>query len=272
MLILRFWVLTTFVFQLINVDDSLNPCNLTQNHIQNSFFEQPCEKNNKSSSFTIVIDPGHGGVDNGCSVHNCKEKDVTLPFAMLLGKTIRGLDNNIQIVFTRQWDKKVPLDERIQIANAAQADLFISIHANSVSQKHVRGFETYIYGEPVNETPSHLNQIEELVEVDLVEEHNHSNFIIEQIKRNSILNSSIELAKQIDKEVASLDTYKSRGLKQARFRVLKKISTPSVLLELGYLTNKHDAQVLNTKAGQSKLSDKVAAGILTYLYQSSQLY
>jgi len=265
--------LSLLVFLIFSSNDNTptshsSASNLTQIKNQKSEIPKPCENYNTTNKrFTVVIDPGHGGKDHGCSNHSCKEKDITLPFSILLGRVLKEKSPTIEVVYTRTADTRVGLNNRINKGNSSNADIFISIHANTIAEPSVRGFETYIYGEPsAGELGNDFIYHEDFV-TDL---GSHSTFhIIENIKKNATLNNSISLASSIDSEVTKIKSYKSRGLKQAKFRVLSKIEVPSVLLELGYLSNQQDANLLQSKEGQKILSNKIAEGIVKYLHQTT---
>ena len=209
----------------------------------------------------IVIDPGHGGKDNGCNSHSHKEKSFTLPFAIRLGQEIQKLKDNIQVIYTRSKDISVSLNKRTKIANAAKADLFISIHANSIHDPSINGYETYVYGN--SDPDQHLTAA---IHADTKTGYGDiADHILANMESTIHLEESISLANRISNNLEGSVNLKNRGVKQAQFRVLKNAQMPSVLLELGYLTNPQDEKVLLSKEGQKVLSKNIAKSIVQYL-------
>ncbi len=204
-------------------------------------------------TYVIVIDAGHGGTDHGCSnTHEHKEKNITLPFAMTLGNKLQHLDANIQIIYTRNGDNYVSLDRRVGLANAANADLFISIHANAIASDTISGFEAYVFGESLDDS-IHATE----------DDSDPISHILKNLNKNNNQSRSADIANDILKQVTVIQNYNSRGVKQRDFRVLKNTNMPSILLELGYLTNQSDAAYIKSKAGQELLATQVAKGIIS---------
>ncbi len=209
----------------------------------------------------IVIDPGHGGKDNGCNSHSHKEKSFTLPFAIRLGQDIQKLNEHIQVIYTRSSDISLSLNKRTEIANAVKADLFISIHANSIHDPSINGFETYVYGN--SDPDQHLSAaIHADTETGYGDIADH---ILASMQSTNHQVESISLANCITRNLEGAVNLKNRGVKQAQFRVLKNAQMPSVLLELGYLTNPDDERVLLSKEGQKVLSKNIAKSVMQYL-------
>ncbi len=172
----------------------------------------------------VVIDPGHGGKDPGApGLGGLLEKDVVLP----IGKRVAAIleQNGVQAVLTRDADFFVELQGRVDIAERANATLFVSIHANSVDRRpDVNGLEVYYYD---------------------------SGYALAEAVRNSILQN--------------IDTIKDRGTRKARFYVLRKSSMPSILVEAGYMSGREDNPRLGTPEYQNRMADAIASGILKYL-------
>lgn len=226
-----------------------------------SIHETPIKQINKP--LVIVIDPGHGGKDLGCSTHCHKEKSFTLPFSLKLGDKIQYHSNKqVQVLFTRSDDSSVSLYTRTAVANAAQADLFISVHANSIDDPSVHGFETYVYG---SSSSDHLTVDEDYIYNGAGASNNIADHILTNMAKSNHLKESILLAENINKKIEGSKRLKNRGVKQAQFKVLKNADMPSVLLEMGYLTNTKDAALLLSEKGQNTLADKIAKAILEYL-------
>ena len=218
----------------------------------------------------VVLDPGHGGKDTGCSGHSHLEKHITLAFTKELGRTIELLNPYITVLYTRTGDESVSLNHRVHLANQANADLFLSIHANAGPNEKVSGFETFVYGETLDSQARHLTHRENAVP------NSHpdkalpmAQLILTQMKHSQMLDKSITLAAKINRRVSQIDKYRNRGIKQAQFRVLHKAQMPSVLLEIGYLTSPSDVQKLNDQRFKSVLVDKISTGIVEYLRQST---
>ncbi|PLZ12270.1 N-acetylmuramoyl-L-alanine amidase [Fischerella thermalis] len=174
----------------------------------------------------IVVDPGHGGKDSGApGIGGLLEKDVVLP----IGRRVAAIleQNGYQAVLTRDSDYFVELQGRVDIAERANATLFVSIHANSVGQRpDVNGLETYYYD---------------------------SGYRLAQVVHNSIL--------------SKISTLKDRGVRKARFYVLRKSSMPSILVETGYMTGREDNPRLGNPEYQNRMAEGIASGILQYLQQ-----
>ncbi|MEH2083238.1 MAG: N-acetylmuramoyl-L-alanine amidase [Nostoc sp.] len=173
----------------------------------------------------VIIDPGHGGKDSGAlGIGGAREKDVILPIGKRLGEILQ--QHGVQVILTRDSDYFVTLPGRVQLAERANADVFVSIHANSAgaSRPDVNGLEVYYYD---------------------------SGLDLARIVRSSILQS--------------ISTIKDRGVRRARFYVLRKSSMPSILVETGYMTGRQDMARLRTSAYQNQMAEAIARGVLQYL-------
>ena len=207
-----------------------------------------------------MIDAGHGGKDSGTLGKRSMEKDIALAIALKLGKKIEDKFKDVNVLYTRRDDTFIPLFERIQIANKAQADVFISIHCNASSRASAKGTETFVMGlhkaEENLETAKRENSVI-LMENDF--EANYDGFdpnsdaghIILSMYQNLYLDQSIEFASLVEKEFG-LRT--SRGVKQAGFVVLRQATMPAILIETGFLSNPDDEKRLLSKQGQEKIS------------------
>jgi len=233
---------------------------ITDNRRQ-SIHETPI--NQANGPILVVIDPGHGGKDQGCSAHSNEEKSFTLPFALKLGDKIQYHSKNaVEVLFTRVQDISISLSKRTEIANAAKADLFISVHANSIHDPSVHGFETYVYGDyNANELPQSSSPQETQNSL----QDNITDHILSGLSKSNLQRESILLAETINGRMERSTKLKNRGVKQAQFRVLKDAKMPSVLLEMGYLTSAKDASLLLSDQGQNLYADKIAKAILEYL-------
>lgn len=216
---------------------------------------------------TVVIDAGHGGRDHGCSGKSSIEKKLTLKISKKLGKLIRTKYPNTKVIFTRDKDVFVPLHKRASLANKHKADLFISIHCNSIrNAAHIRGSETYVMG--LHTAGENLEVAKRENEAILLEDDYESNYdgydpnspeghIILSMFQNASISQSILFAEKIEKNIKYNTPHKSRGVKQAGFVVLRKTTMPSVLVETGYLSNSKDEAYLLTDKGQYKIANAI---------------
>jgi N-acetylmuramoyl-L-alanine amidase len=223
--------------------------------------------------FTIVIDAGHGGIDAGAPGAKTNEKTINLSVSLKLGDLISKNQSDVKVVYTRKTDCFIGLDERASIANRNKADLFISIHANGVKNaKHVLGTETFTLG---------LARSKENLEVAMREnsaillEDNYQqtyedfdpnsteSYIIFEFMQNRHMEQSINLASKIQKafKEAKRD---DRGVKQAGLLVLRKISMPGVLVELGFMTNPEEERFMKSTDGQNKLAKAIYNAFVAY--------
>lgn len=209
---------------------------------------------------TIVIDAGHGGKDPGCHGSSSHEKNVCLAMALELGRKIRESYPEIKVVFTREKDVFVELDDRAKIANKANADLFICIHANAASAS-AYGTETYVLGLHKTDAQAKIADRENstiYLEADKGEKYKDFDMspdaiIARQLQLSVFLDQSILFADKLQGEFKSIGRY-DRGVKQAGFLVLYKTTMPSVLIETGFLTNREEEKFLADTEGQKKMA------------------
>jgi N-acetylmuramoyl-L-alanine amidase len=216
----------------------------------------------------IVIDPGHGGHDTGTiGPTGFTEKDLCLDVALRLGKIIEQRLPGAEVVYTREDDTFVPLEERTAMANEAKADLFLSIHANSSSDRKTRGIETYYLN---------LKGTPEAMEVAARENaaaqggvHDLQN-LVERIARNEKLEESREFASEIQDSLAkrvlrATSSAKNRGVRKAPFVVLIGANMPSVLTEISFLSNPADEQLLKKPEARQRIAEGLYQGVVKYL-------
>jgi len=225
----------------------------------------------------IVIDPGHGGRDGGCSGKNSKEKHIALSVAKKLGGIINTYYPEIEVIYTRTRDRFIPLHQRAYIANSKKADLFISLHCNAIRiGSSVRGSETYVMG--LHTAKENLDVTKRENESILLEEDHQHNYtsidpnspeghILLSSYQNAYLDQSIMLATEIEKEIKRQALGKSHGVKQAGFHVLRMTAMPSVLVEMGFLTNSHDESFLRSTSGQNKMANALFTAFQNYKYK-----
>ncbi len=221
----------------------------------------------------IVIDAGHGGKDPGASGKYSREKDVVLAIALKTGQMIKQEHPEVEIIYTRKTDVFIPLKKRAEIANKANADLFISIHCNSNHSSQPHGSETYVMG--LHKSEANLNVAKAENAAILFEDDYETNYdgfdptsdeshIIFNFFQNSFIYHNLDLATKMQAQFTSKTPLRDRGVKQAGFWVLYKTTMPGVLLETGFLSNSNDEKFLNSKDGQKKLSQAIAQAVSDY--------
>lgn len=208
---------------------------------------------------TVVIDAGHGGKDPGCHGSSAFEKNVCLSMALELGKSIKAKYPGIKVIYTRDKDVFVELDERAHIANKANADLFICIHANSASPT-AYGTETYVLGLHKTDAQAKIADRENSVINFEDDKDKYKDFdltpdalILRQLQLSVYLDHSISFAEKLQSEFKTLGR-SDRGVRQAGFLVLYKTTMPSVLIETGFLTNAEEEKFLSDTTNQKKMS------------------
>lgn len=224
----------------------------------------------ESAIKTVVIDAGHGGKDPGCLGAHSNEKTVCLSMALMLGKLIEENYPHIKVVYTRDKDVFVELDERAKIANRNNADLFICIHANSAGPT-AYGAETYVLG--LHRTASQQQIAERENATIYLEDDGGEKYkdfdlspdaiIARQLQLSVFLDQSISFASKVQAELKSLGRH-DRGVKQAGFLVLYKTTMPSVLIETGFLTNPTEENFLASKESQEKMANALFAAFKKY--------
>lgn len=216
----------------------------------------------------IVIDPGHGGFDTGAKgPHGLLEKDVCLDVALRLGQMIEENIPGAQVVYTRKDDSYVPLEERTAIANAADADLFISIHANSSDIREVRGVETYYLSLATTKEAKELAIRENALTQSTLHELPD---LIKKITNNEKIAESKLLAAEIQDTLSQRlqlvsQRERNRGVKQAPFIVLTGANMPAVLSEISFVSNANDESLLLESSQRQRIADGLYRGITEYL-------
>lgn len=220
---------------------------------------------------TIVIDPGHGGKDPGCHGDNTLEKDVALAISLKLGEFIENKFPKVNVIYTRKTDVFVELNERAQIANRNNADLFICIHANAASATGAYGTETYVLGLHRTEAQQRVAERENAaiyLEDDNGEKYKNFNLtpdaiIARQLQLSVFLDQSISFADRIQYYFNKIGRH-DRGVKQAGFLVLYKTTMPSVLVETGFLTNEAEEKFLKSPEQQAKMANSIFNAFVDY--------
>jgi N-acetylmuramoyl-L-alanine amidase len=222
---------------------------------------------------TVVIDPGHGGQDPGASGLKTKEKDIVLAVALDLGKIINEKQKDVKTIFTRSEDKFIPLHERADIANRNNADLFISLHANANKNHYIYGAETYAMGLYTNDKNLEVAKKENAVitfEKDYsthyegYDPNSSESFIIFTLIQNTYSAQSLEFAGIVQNSFEKSADRFNRGVKQAGFLVLWRTTMPSILIEIGYISNPKEEQFLSSSEGQMKLAQAIYNAFAEY--------
>lgn len=227
-------------------------------------------QNNKT--FTIVLDAGHGGKDPGNSYHGFKEKEIALKTTLKVGAILEK-EKDFKIIYTRTSDTFIELVNRPKIANKANANLFISIHCNSVKNFGPSGTETFVMG--LSRSGMNLEVAKSENSVILLENNyketykgfnpnNSESLIGLTMMQEENLNSSINLATKVQDNFTHNLERNSRGVKQQPLWVLDNVFMPGVLIELGFLSNKEEGEFLNSDEGQNKMAMQIANAIRSY--------
>lgn len=217
--------------------------------------------------FTLVIDAGHGGHDAGALGAISKEKNINLAVALRFGKYVEQNMPDVRVVYTRKTDVFIPLHERANIANRANADLFISVHTNALpAGKIARGFETYTLG--MHRAKDNLDVAMRENSVISMEKgyqqtyqgfdpKSSESYIIFEFIQGKNMERSVELARMIQRSVCDGANRPDKGVHQAGFLVLRETSMPSCLIELGFITTPDEENLLNNDGRV----DDIAKGI-----------
>jgi N-acetylmuramoyl-L-alanine amidase len=228
----------------------------------------------QGKTWVIVIDAGHGGRDPGAVGSISRESNINLAIALKAGEYIENNISNIKVLYTRKSDVFIGIDERADFANKNNADLFISIHSNSISKNTIKGTETWIMG------PARDNQNLEVAmkenEVILLEDDfstkyegfdpkSPESYIMFTVMQNTFKEQSTWLASNIQSQFKNRAGRIDRGVKQAGFWVLYMTTMPSVLIETGFITNSEEEKYLISKEGQDYLASAIYRACRTYI-------
>lgn len=222
----------------------------------------------KYSIRTIMLDPGHGGNDPGAIGRrlHLKEKDLTLTIARKLRDILEG--RGIKVIMTRDSDVFIPLSKRVSMANSSNADLFVSIHINASRSRLMSGFECYYLSEATDDnsraTEAFENASMKSDEGTVLEHSKGLDKTLWDIKLTENRRESAELASDICGAVENSLVARNRGVKTARFFVLKRTRIPSVLVETGYISNKFEELKFKDSAYVNRITEVIAKGILYY--------
>lgn len=224
--------------------------------------------------FTLVIDPGHGGHDAGALGAISKEKNINLSVALQFGKYVERNMPDVRVIYTRKTDVFIPLKERANIANRANADLFISVHTNALpAGKIARGFETYTLG--MHRAKDNLDVAMRENSVISMEKgyqqtyqgfnpRSSESYIIFEFIQGKNMERSVELARNIQRKVCSGANRPDKGVHQAGFLVLRETSMPSCLIELGFITTADEERLLNDASRVDDIARGIYEGFAQY--------
>jgi N-acetylmuramoyl-L-alanine amidase len=221
---------------------------------------------NNEKNRVIVIDPGHGGRDPGALGSMSREKDITLSIALKTGEYIQQNIKNVTVIYTRKDDSYVDLYDRPKIANKANADLFISIHANWADSKKVVGAETYVMGHAkdqanlevaMNENSVMLLEDDYSTKYEGFDPKSSESYIMFSLTQKVFQEQSTDLATKIQQQFRERVNRNDRDVKQAGFWVLYHTKMPSVLVETGFITSPEEEKYLNSKEGQDYLASSI---------------
>ena len=229
----------------------------------------------QNRSFTVVIDPGHGGRDPGALGSSSKEKDIVLSVALKIGKLIENNHPDVNVLYTRNKDLFVPLNQRASIANKEHANLFISIHCNALDRKRTspQGVETFVLG--LHRSKDNLDVAKTENSVIMYEEdysvkyegfnpNEPESYIIFEFMANEFLDLSVYFASLVQNQLVNNSKRTNRNVRQAGFLVLREVAMPSVLVELGYISNKQEEAYLKSNSGQTSLATSIYNGFRDY--------
>ena len=234
------------------------------------------------ASFTIVLDAGHGGKDPGnlgTGRYKKTEKEITLAVTLKLGEYIEKNLPDLKVVYTRKGDTYPTLWQRVNIANGANADLFISIHCDAFTNSNAYGSGSYIMG--LDFTEHNLRMAKKENSSIFLEENYEENY--DEFDPNSIeslialtlnqsvyMDKSIQIAQKIQEQFRTRVKRKDRGVRQAPYFVTSRTLMPSVLVELGFLTNNSEEDFLHSKVGQTYMASAIYRAIKEYVIEQEE--
>jgi N-acetylmuramoyl-L-alanine amidase len=217
---------------------------------------------------TVVIDPGHGGKDCGAiGVGGVYEKDIVLAISRKLQRMVNSTPG-FRAILTRSGDYFIPLRKRLKIARKNSADMFISIHADAYKKTEARGFSIFVLSQrgATSEAARWLAEKENISELDqdLVDKTRLLKSVLLDLSQTATVNTSLDIGAEIIRSVSKIATLHSPRVEQAGFVVLKSPHIPSMLVEIGFLSNGVEAKLLAKDFYQNSIAEEIAAGIRSY--------
>lgn len=228
----------------------------------------------EARDFVVVIDAGHGGHDPGAVGKSSKEKNINLQVALSLGRRIEAGCPDVKVIYTRRKDVFIPLNRRAEIANNANADLFISVHTNALASNHTAcGSSTWTLG--LAKSAENLNVAKRENSVILYEDdyreryagfnpNSSESYIIFEFMQDKYMSQSVHLASLVQQQFKDACGRSDHGVHQAGFLVLKASAMPSILIELGYISTLSEERYLNSEEGITSLSEGIYRAFLAY--------
>lgn len=227
--------------------------------------------------FVLVIDAGHGGHDCGAKGSFSYEKNINLNVALAFGKYVEHNCPDVKVIFTRKTDIFIPLHKRAEIANKNKADVFISIHTNAVPSGHTaRGIETYTMGMRRSEEKLSAAKRENsviMIEKDYKEHYegydpnSPESTIMFEFMHDQNMSESVELARNIQKNLCISSGRQNKGVKQDVFLVLRETSMPACLIELGFITTPDEERMLNDERHIEQMAKGIYQGFINYRFK-----
>jgi len=226
----------------------------------------------QSSKFKVVLDAGHGGHDKGASYHGFVESKIALDVTLKVGNLLEK-EPGIQVIYTRDRDVFLELNERANVANSNKASVFVSLHCNANANTSAEGYETYVMG--MHRNASNLEVAKKENEVVTLEKDykvkyngydpkNPETAIGTTIMQEEYMDNSISLASRVQNGMATNFGRKDRRVKQAGFLVLREIAMPRILIEMGFISNRREGNYLNSQEGQNEVAQGIANAIISY--------
>ena len=231
---------------------------------------------NSTNIKTIVIDPGHGGKDSGTlgtKRFKIYEKHVALAVSLKLGNYISEAFPDVKIIYTRDTDVFLELNERTEIANKSNADLFISIHCDGFTNPKPSGASVFVMGMSklkanmdvaMRENSAIYLEDNYQQKYDGFDPKSAESYIVFSLMQNTYLNQSLKIAEEVESEFSIRANRKSRGVKQAPFYVISRTNMPSILVECGFLTNPKEEEFLHSDLGQDYIASAIFRAFRSY--------
>ena len=228
--------------------------------------------------YTVVLDAGHGGQDPGAVGRFSQEKDLNLKLVLKIGEQINERYPDVKVVYTRSTDVFIPLQTRADIANKNNADLFLSVHTNSAESKAASGVETFILGTEKMEKNLDVAMRENAVmklEADYkttyqgFDPNSIDSYIMFELMQNSYMDQSLQFATQVQQRFVNHLNRDDRGVRQAAFWVLLKTACPSVLFEMGFISNPEEERFLNQDASIAQMANAIVNAFGAYTHKQA---
>jgi len=269
---LIFLLFTTLIF-LISSFNTLYSSSIFSSYYFNN---DSAKSENTTTIKKIVIDPGHGGKDSGTmgtKRYKRYEKDIALDVSLKLGNYISMAFPNVEIIYTRKTDVFLELNDRTEIANNLNADLFISVHCDGFTNPTPSGASVFVMGMSklkanmdvaMRENSAIYMEDNYQQKYDGFDPTSAESYIVFSLMQNIHLNQSLKLAEEVEKEFSIRANRKSRGVKQAPFYVISRTNMPSILIECGFLTNPTEEDYLHSEIGQDYIASAIFRAFRSY--------